>query len=220
MASTAGPVFIVNPNSTLAVTAGIDRAVDELRHPDAPRLHCLTLAEGPPGIETQAHIDGVVVPLCRLAADLEDEAGGFVIACFSDPGLAELRAASARPVFGIAESAYRTAAKGPGRFGIISIVQASVDRHRRYLEGMGLLGALAGDRPVEMSVEALADDSAASLARLTDVGKAIVEEDGADALVLGCTSMAPFTDDLSAVLGVPVIEPSQAAVTEAIAALR
>lgn len=219
MGATAGPVFVVNPNSTLAVTEGIDRALDALRRPQVPHIRCLTLAEGPPGIETQAHIDGVVAPLCRLANDLEDEADAFVVACFSDPGLAELRVASARPVFGIAESAYRKAAEGPGRFGILSIVEASVARHRRYLERLGLLGALAGDRPVEMAVEALADDPAASLARLIEVGKAIVGVDGADALVLGCTSMAPFKDDLSAALSVPVIEPSQAAVAEAIAAL-
>ena len=219
MGATAGPVFVVNPNSTLAVTEGIDRALDGLRSPDAPYIHCLTLAEGPPGIETQAHIDGVVAPLCRLANDLEDEAGAFVVACFSDPGLAELRAASARPVFGIAESAYRKVAEGPGRFGILSIVEASVARHRRYLDRLGLLDALAGDRPVEMAVEALADDPAASLARLKDVGRIIVEQDGADALVLGCTSMAPFKDDLSAALGVPVIEPSQAAVSDALETL-
>lgn len=219
MGVTAGPVFVVNPNSTLAVTQGIDRALDELRGPKAADIHCLTLAEGPPGIETQAHIDGVVAPLCRLANDLEDEAGAFVVACFSDPGLAELRAASARPVFGIAESAYRKAAAGPGRFGILSIVEPSVARHRRYLERLGLLDALAGDRPVQMAVEALADDPAASLARLKDVGRIIVEQDGADALVLGCTSMAPFKDDLSAALGVPVIEPSQAAVSDALETL-
>ncbi len=219
MAATAGPILVVNPNSTVAVTEGIDRALDDLRGPETPEIRCLTLAEGPPGIETQAHIDGVVAPLCRLASGLEDEAGAFVIACFSDPALAELRVASARPVFGIAESAYRQAAAGPGRFGILSIVEASVGRHRRYLERMGLLAALAGDRPVEMAVEALADDPEASLARMTDVGRLVVEQDGADALVLGCTSMAPFKEALAEALGVPVIEPSQAAVSDALAAL-
>lgn len=219
MGARTRPIVVVNPNSTVAVTEGIDRALDALRCPDATDIRCLTLAEGPPGIESQAHIDGVVAPLCRLASDLEGEASAFVVACFSDPGLAELRASSTRPVFGIAESAYRKAAEGPGRFGILSIVEASVDRHRRYLARLGLLDALAGDRPVEMAVEALADDPAASLARLIEVGKAVVQEDGADTLVLGCTSMAPFNDDLAAALGVPVIEPSQAAVADALAAL-
>ncbi len=220
MGATAGPIFVVNPNSTRAVTEGIDRALDELRRPDAPEICCLTLAEGPPGIETQAQIDGVVEPLCRLAASLEEEAGAFVIACFSDPGLSVLRAASRKPVFGIAETAYKHAAKCSGRFGILSIVEASVSRHRRYLERLGLLEALAGDRPVEMAEEALAEDPHASLARLIEVGQAIVQQDGAEALVLGCTSMAPFKAPLAEALGVPIIEPSQAAVAEAIVALR
>ena len=219
MGSPVGPIFVVNPNSTLAVTEGIDCALDELRGPDAPEIRCLTLTEGPPGIETQEQIDGVVAPLCRLAARLEEEAGAFVIACFSDPGLAELRAASGKSIFGIAESAYRQAAKRSGRFGIVSIVEASVARHRRYLERLDLLDALAGDRPVDMAVEALADDFEASLARLSEVGKAVVQQDGAEALVLGCTSMASFKEPLAEALGVPIIEPSQAAVAKAIAAL-
>ena len=59
-------VYVINPNSTVAVTAGIDRAVAPLRSADGPRIECVTLEEGPPGIQTQRDVDGVIAPLCRL----------------------------------------------------------------------------------------------------------------------------------------------------------
>ena len=45
-------IVVVNPNSTTAVTAAIDRALEPLRMTGGPAIECLTLAEGPPRIET------------------------------------------------------------------------------------------------------------------------------------------------------------------------
>ena len=59
-------ILVINPNSTEAVTRGIDEAVEPLRMAGGPAIDCVTLKEGPPGIETQQHVDGVVAPLLRL----------------------------------------------------------------------------------------------------------------------------------------------------------
>ncbi|HET7297070.1 MAG TPA: aspartate/glutamate racemase family protein, partial [Burkholderiales bacterium] len=50
-------ILVINPNSTEAVTRGIDEAVEPLRIPGGPAIDCITLKEGPPGIETQQHVD-------------------------------------------------------------------------------------------------------------------------------------------------------------------
>jgi hypothetical protein len=52
-------ILVINPNSSAAVTAGIDAAMAPLRLPGGPEIECATLAEGPPGIETQAHVESV-----------------------------------------------------------------------------------------------------------------------------------------------------------------
>ena len=39
-------------------------------------FECLTLSEGPPGIETQRHVDSVVMPLCRLIESHDNRASG------------------------------------------------------------------------------------------------------------------------------------------------
>ena len=76
-------ILVINPNSTEAVTRGIDQAVEPLRMTGGPAVDCVTLKEGPPGIETQQHVDGVVQPLLKLVRERESEYAAFVIACYS-----------------------------------------------------------------------------------------------------------------------------------------
>jgi len=58
-------ILVINPNSTEAVTRGIDEACAPLRMPGGPQIECATLKDGPPGIETQQHVDSVVSPLVK-----------------------------------------------------------------------------------------------------------------------------------------------------------
>ena len=95
-----GPaIYVINPNSNEKVTAAIDAAMAPFRKRAATPIACVTLADGPAGIETQRDADTVVVPLLRQAASLEADAAAFVIACFSDPGVHALREQSARPAY-------------------------------------------------------------------------------------------------------------------------
>lgn len=208
-------IYVINPNSLTKVTQGIDAALAAFRIPGAPVIECLTLAEGPPGIQSQRDVDGVVSPLLRQAAMLEDRASAFVIACFSDPGLHALREQSRRPVLGIAESGVLAALGMGQRFGVISILPGSIPRHLRYFGAMGVIDRLAADRAVGLTVAELADE-ARTLARMVEVGRALCDEDGADVLVMGCAGMARFRDAVSEQTGLPVVEPTQAAVGAAL----
>ena len=213
------PIVVINPNSTAAVTAGIDAAVAPLRLAGGPEIECLTLAEGPPGIETQAHVESVVQPLCRLVTRRSNAASAFVIACYSDPGLHAAREATTKPVLGIAECGLLTALTLGQRFGVLSILKKSIARHRRYVAQMGLTGRLAGDRAIDLGVVELGDEPR-TLGRMIEIGTRLRDEDGADVLVMGCAGMARYRDRLQDAVGVPVVEPTQAAVGMALARVR
>lgn len=215
----SGTIYVINPNSNQGVTAGIDAAVAPLRSADGPAIECLTLAEGPPGIQSQRDVDGLVSPLLKRAAALENDAAAFVIACFSDPGMHSLREQSERPVLGIAECGVLTAMTLGQRFGVIAILPASVPRHLRYFGAMGVMDRCAGDLPVGLTVAELADD-ARTMGRMTDVGRTLRDTHHADVLVMGCAGMARFREPLEKELGIPVVEPTQAAVTMAIGRAR
>jgi len=212
------PILVINPNSTAAVTEDIDRALDPLRFADGPEIVCVTLPEGPPGIETQEHVDSVVEPVRRRVAAEDGNAAAFVIACFSDPGVAEARAATAKPVFGIAESGLMSAMARAGRVGVIAILEASVARHRRFYTARGIESRIAGELPLNLGVLELAEETVA-FQRMTEIGESLRDEAHAEVLVLGCAGMARYRKRLEDTLGLPVIDPTQAAVAMAIAAV-
>jgi Asp/Glu/hydantoin racemase len=212
-----GPIVVVNPNCTVAVTEAIDVALRPWRMEGGPAIECVTLAEGPPGIETQAQVEQVVQPICRLVRARTD-AAAFVIACFSDPGLHAAREATRRPVLGIAECGLLAALTLGERFGILAILKSSMPRHLRYVRQLGLQARFAGELPLGLGVVELADE-ARTLRRMIEAGGALRDNHGANVLVLGCAGMAQYRRALADAISLPVVDPTQAAVTMAIGAV-
>jgi Asp/Glu/hydantoin racemase len=207
-------LIVINPNSSATVTAGIDAAMQPSRRLGVP-IRCMTLAEGPPGIESQRQADLTIAPMLALAARQEPQALGFVIACFGDPGLHALRDQTPLPVLGIQEAAVMTALQLGQRFGVIAILPGSIPRHMRAFGAMGVLGRCAGDRALGLGVADLADADHTQ-ARMIEVGRQLRDMDGADVLIMGCAGMAAYRDRIEAAIGCPVVEPCQAAAAMAV----
>ncbi len=204
-------IYVLNPNSSQTVTDGISAAVEPLRVAGGPEIHCLTLQQGPAGIQSQRDIDMLINPLCEQARSLQADAAAFVVACFSDPGMHSLREVVRVPVLGIAETGVMTALSMGQRFGVISILPTSIPRHLRYFGAMGVLDRLAADLSIGMGVSEL-QDRARTMERLVTVGSQLRDLHGADTVVLGCAGMATMREELQGNLGIPVVEPTQATV--------
>jgi Asp/Glu/hydantoin racemase len=212
-------IFVINPNSTQAVTDAIDQAVAPLRLSDGPQIRCLTLEQGPPGVQTQLDADSVIMPLVNLVRALDQEHGkavsAYVIACFSDPGLHAVREATERPVLGISECGILTAMTLGHRIGVIAILRGALPRHARLFAAMGVSSRIAAELPIGMSVLELADAHKTRQA-LKTVGQTLRDQHLADVIVLGCAGMAEHRSWLEQELGIPVVEPSQAATAMAL----
>ncbi len=215
----AEKILVINPNSTEAVTQGSDEACAPLRIPGGPLIECVTLKEGPPGIQTQQHVDSVVAPMLQLVRQREADCSAFVIACYSDPGLHSLREATRKPVLGISECGIFTALTLGQKFGVIAILQQSIPRHLRYVGALGVRERLAAELPLGLGVTELSDASK-TFPRMVEVGKMLRDLHGADVLVMGCAGMARYRKPLQDEIGIPVVEPTQAAVTMALGRVR
>jgi Asp/Glu/hydantoin racemase len=206
-------LIIINPNASQTVTDGIETAVQPLRR-FGIAIRCLTLAEGPIGIENQKQADLTIAPMLSLAAKQTD-AAGYVIACFGDPGLYALRDQTPLPVVGIQEAAVTSALTLGHRFGVIAIMPNSIPRHLRAFSAMGILDRLAGDRALGLSIADLADRDK-SLDAMIAIGQRLRDKDGADVLIMGCAGMAHYRSVLENATGLPVVEPCQAAASLAL----
>ena len=209
----SGRILVINPNSNDDVTKGFSEVLDPLRLPGGPDIECITLSEGPFGIETQEHVESVTLPLRRIVVE-RDDVDAFVIACYSDPGITVCREATGKPVFGIQESGVLAALSRGERFGVIALGPQSIKRHLRYIRQLGLETRLAAERPLHLSVAAA--EEADAYPRILQVARELVEEDAADVVLLGCAGMTRHRLPLEQDLAVPVIDPVQMAVAQAL----
>ncbi len=209
-------ILVINPNSNEAVTEGLRECLAPLQLPDRVEIECLTLAEGPFGIESKLDTESVVLPLHRIVTSRED-ADAFVIACYSDPALALCREATTKPVFGIQESGLFSALQRGARVGVVALSPLSIARHLPYIRALGLESRLAAERPLNLSVEQ--SEQAAAYPRIETIASTLVEQDMADTILMGCAGMARHCEQLENTLGIPVTEPTRAAVTQALGAV-
>jgi len=212
-----GPILVINPNSNPAVTAGLDAAIMSFRMDGSPPIECLTVSEGPFGIESQADSDAAVAPMIAFIRARTD-ASAVIIACYSDPGIDAAREATNTPVFGMQESGFLTAMARGDRIGVVAISEGSILRHRKYLRRMGILDRMVAERSLNMSVAQTVSGNG-TFDRLEEVSNTLVQQDSADVIVLGCAGLSVHRSRLESILKRPVVDPTQAAVAMALGAV-
>ena len=210
-------ILVINPNSDESVTEGMIRELKGFHFSEGPRIECVGLSDGPFGIESQADIEAVTLPLRKMVSESRN-VDAFVIACYSDPGLHVCREASKKPVFGIQECGVLTAMSLGDRFGVIALQERSIRRHLRYLRQMGVMERLAGERAASLSVRESVSGKG-TFEKLLKAAKRLRDSDQADTIILGCAGMATHRAKLELVIGIPVIAPVQAAVSMAMHSL-
>lgn len=205
-------IFLINPNSTASMTETIRRSA-ALRAAPGTRLIAATGRGTPRSIEGH-HDEALAVP-DMLRAIKEAEAAGAratVIACFDDPGLKAAREVAAGPVIGIAQAGIQVASTLAARFSIITTLPRSIPIIEDLVHDYGAERKCRRVRSVNLPVLALEDrpNEAYSLL-LTEIRRA-AEEDGAEAILLGCAGMAEMCEKLQSETGMPVIDGVVAAV--------
>jgi len=208
-------ILVINPNSNVSVTRGLEKSLVTLCKELGVEVECHTIAAAPFGIESDEDIEQVA-PLVVEHIGRHPGFDAYVVACYSDPGLAEARRTIRAPVLGIHESATAQCAAQGLRFGVLALGRESIQRHIAYVRQLGFQAYHAGERPMDISVDAAANDPA-TLDKIIQNGRLLIEEDGAETIILGCAGLAAWRNDAQRSLGVPVIDPVMAAVSTAAA---
>ena len=55
-------ILVINPNSNESLTAGIARELRGFRFLEGPEIECVSIPEGPFGIESHAEVEAVTLP--------------------------------------------------------------------------------------------------------------------------------------------------------------
>jgi allantoin racemase len=205
-------ILVINPNTTLAMTRGIEASAKQVCRPDTE-----ILARSPAGgvASIEGNADGIAAAYQMLSLIRELSAthkiDGIVIACFDDTGLHAARELVDCPVIGIGEAAIHAASLVCARFSVLTSLQRSVTILERNAIANGWSGHNFRIHASGLPVLDLESDSA--YATLLDRARSVVAQDHAECLVLGCGGMSHWTARLSEDLSVPVVDGVAAAVT-------
>jgi allantoin racemase len=156
--------------------------------------------------------------VAKACAKAEKEGfDGVFVDCFGDPGVRAARELVRIPVFGGFEPSVLMAMGLADRFAIITVVPGVAPMVRSNVARAGIESRVSGISCVDIPVMALKDKDAL-LKALRDKAVAACRDNGAEAVVLGCTAMIGVAERLEGILKesgmpVPVIEPAQAALS-------
>lgn len=180
------------------------------------------LQHGPASVESA--VDEVLAAPGVVDAALMAETEGadaLVIDCMLDPGLDAAREATAVPVIGCGEAALRAAAD-IGPFAIVTVLARQARAFGELARRHDLGEALRSVRGIGVPVLELDRNPEAAIAATIREARSAVAEDGARAIVFGCTGMLGFGGPVEAALegAARVIDPLPLAVERACEAAR
>jgi allantoin racemase len=213
-------IQIINPNTTASFTA---LSLDAGRAVAAPGIEIVARQPraGTPSVES--HFDEAIATIGIIEAvrDGESEgADGHVIACFGDTGLEAAREVAMGPVVGMTEAALYAAALIAPVFGIVTLPRRTRVFAERALLHAGLERRCTCIRAIDVDVLHCEDETAMVFEAFLVEAQRAVDEDHAEAIILGCAGLEPLIAPLTRRLGVPVIEGVAAAVTQVEGLLR
>ncbi len=207
-------ILVVNPNTTRSMT---EKAAEAARAVAAAGTEIIAATSQMGPVSIEGHYDGALALPGLLAEIRKAETEGAqaaVIACFDDTGLDAARSLAGFPVLGLCESALVTAGFLAQRFTVVT----TLERSRILLENLSRhygFGGRARVRAADIPVLELEDPASGAIGKLRHQIELALNEDGAEAIVLGCAGMADLAFALQQEYGVPVIDGVSAAVKQA-----
>ncbi|WP_216824821.1 aspartate/glutamate racemase family protein [Salinigranum rubrum] len=200
----------INPNTTQAMTENIGRQANRYTA-DSTSVTAVSPARGPVSIESY-YDDYLAVPglLEEIMKD-DDAYDAFIVACWGDPGLEACREVTEKPVVGIAEASMYVANMLGARWSVATILP----RAKHFIEAAviktGLSDRCASVRCTDLTVVETEEARDATFEGLLAVSRLAIEEDGAEAICLGCAGMGGLAERLEEELPVPVVDSVGAA---------
>ena len=193
------------------MTDKIAKAARAVARPDT-EIVAASSQDGPASIQGFLDVATCVPGLLNEVVQ-HKEVDAIVIACFDDTGLDAVRSLVSVPVLGIGEAAYHAASMIANKFSVITTLSRSVSGLENNLLRYGLAQKCACVRATEIPVLKLEEGDPATLDKIRLEIHASINEDKAEAIVLGCAGMADLMARLSEEFGLPVIDGVSAGVT-------
>lgn len=204
-------ILLINPNSN-EVTTAMMVAIARSAAADGFDIAGATASRAPTMIVSADALEAAAPEVEEIARARSGECDGIIVAAFGDPGLAGIKVTMKLPAVGVGESSMQEAAQNGRRFGVATttpLLKAKIDA---LPDTLGLRSHYTGTRFAEGDPHELMRDPSRLRTALADAVAACVEQDGAEAVIIGGGPLGEAARDLQPIFPVPVIAPITSAV--------
>lgn len=206
-------LLVINPNSSVKMTEDIQNTAAALRN-EGLDIDVVRMRNSPEVLESFADYTAAgaeVISYLREKQAGTFEFDGVVLACMGDPCLFGVKEVCRALVVGIAEAAISAALLTGYKFSIL----ASSGKAKPMMESMvmsyGLSGRMASVEAFNIPVASFMEDRVLLRGMVLKTSRTAIEK-GLEVLILGCAGMTVLGDEVSALAGVPVIDPVKAGI--------
>ncbi len=207
-------LLVINPNISESVSELIGSEARRAASPGT-EITMLTAPFGVAYIETRFEALIGAYAAATLVAEHVQGHDAVIIAAFGDPGVPGIREVLDIPVVGMTEAALASVCLLGNRFSIVAISRRISAWYRESVEHNGLISRLASIRSLDRPLRDIGAVQADHAARLRELCAAAVDEDGADAIVLGGAPLAGLARSIAGEIPVPVVDGVSSAVKHA-----
>jgi len=207
-------LLVINPNISHSVSELIGSEARRAASPGT-EITMLTAPFGVAYIETRFEALIGAYAAANLVAEHAAGHDAVIIAAFGDPGVPGIREVLDVPVVGMTEAALASVSLLGNRFSIVAISRRITAWYRESVEQNGLIGRLASIRSLDQPLRDIGAVQSDHAARLRELCTAVVEEDGADAIILGGAPLAGLARSIAGEIPVPVVDGVSSAVKHA-----
>jgi allantoin racemase len=211
MANDVIRIRVIIPNSSEPFRAGQVEDRKSLAGPGV-ELDVVCLPDGPESIES-AYDEAMAAPFIiqEVIRAEQEQFHAVSLDCAMDTVVRASRQAVSIPVASAGEASQLLALGLCRTFSIITVMEQTAECIRENLAQSGLAERVASVRVANIPVLQL-DDHEAAYTAIFIQAKLAVEQDGAQAIVLGCTGMSAFAAMTQRELNLPVIDPAAAGI--------
>ena len=198
-------ILVINPNISESVTALIAAEARRAASPGTVIVP-VTAPFGVAYIETESEAAIGAYTAMILYAEHGTDCDAVVIAAFGDPGLLAVREIAPVPVVGIAEAAFAAAGALGTRFSVVAISQRIATWYRRYARRHRVDGSLASIRTLTGPIDDIGSVQEDREAALLSLCTRIIDQDGAEAIIMAGAPLAGLGRRIADRLPVPLVD--------------
>lgn len=206
-------ILVANPNSSEIVTGIIMKSAHR-KALSTTELIPLTNPKGTKNIDCGFADYQSVWSFVRAILEKVEEvkADAVVLAGFGNVGVFALKEALNIPVISISEGTQTIACMLGHKYTVLTMLKQFIPYQEDLVRLYRLEQKCASVRAINVNVEKCVTDREETLKQLKEEILKIVEEDGAEVVMLGCAGLCGYDEALQELVGLPVLDPVTVAV--------